>query len=215
MTVSMVIARRVYIVDDDAAVRRSLSRLLNSAGFDVETFASPSAFLEVAMDLPNEGCLLIDVRMPGMDGLELQARVVQLGVALPILIMTGQADVHTAVRAMKLGAFDFLEKPLDDKQLIGSIEAALEPHPLQDRNHQALAAARRIAVLSPRERQVLDGLVGGHQNKVIAAHLGLSVRTVEGHRIRMLERLGTHRLAEAIRLAVMASLVRPDDKPDR
>jgi two-component system response regulator FixJ len=120
--------------------------------------------------------------------------------------MTGDGDVPTAVRAMKAGARDFLEKPFDDEQLLGSITAALNSNTPEDHDRQANAAATRIAMLSPREKQVLDGLVAGQPNKVIAGHLGLSVRTVEGHRVRMLERLGTHRLAEAIRLAVLANL---------
>jgi two-component system response regulator FixJ len=132
---------------------------------------------------------------------------------MPAIIMTAQADVPTAVRAMKAGAIDFLEKPFDGEQLLRSINAAFDLH--VDREQQAIAAARRINTLTPREREVLDGLVAGRQNKVIATQLGISVRTVEGYRIRMLERLGTPRLAEAIRLAVIASLAPRDEEPDR
>ena len=139
----------------------------------------------------------------------------QLEIALPVIIMTGQADVPTAVRAMKAGAFEFLEKPFDDEQLLEAVNAAFELRYPQDRNQQAIEATRRLAALSPREKEVLDGLVAGQQNKVIAAHLGISVRTVEGHRVRMLERLGIQRLAEAIRLAVMASLAPSADKRKR
>jgi two-component system response regulator FixJ len=209
----MVVERHVYIVEDDEAVSRSLSRLLRSAGLEVDTFASPLAFIDIAPGLHHGGCLLLDVRLPDMDGLELQSRLVRGGVAMPAIIMTGQADVPTAVRAMKAGAIDFLEKPFDGEQLLRSINAAFDLH--VDREQQAIAAARRINTLTPREREVLDGLVAGRQNKVIATQLGISVRTVEGYRIRMLERLGTPRLAEAIRLAVIASLAPRDEEPDR
>jgi two-component system, LuxR family, response regulator FixJ len=215
MTASAPADRRVYVVDDDAAVRRALSGLLRAADLEVETFANPLVFLDAAPALPRGGCLLLDVRMPGMDGLELQARLAQLEIALPVIIMTGQADVPTAVRAMKAGAFEFLEKPFDDEQLLEAVNAAFELRYPQDRNQQAIEATRRLAALSPREKEVLDGLVAGQQNKVIAAHLGISVRTVEGHRVRMLERLGIQRLAEAIRLAVMASLAPSADKRKR
>jgi two-component system response regulator FixJ len=197
---------RVYIVDDDVAVRRSLSRLLRSAGLQTESYATAAEFLSALPQLPPGGCLLLDIRMPGIDGLELQSRLKRQGVWLPIILMTGDGDVPTAVRAMKAGARDFLEKPFDDEQLLGSITAALDSNMPEDHDRHANAAATRIAMLSPREKQVLDGLVAGQPNKVIAGHLGLSVRTVEGHRVRMLERLGTHRLAEAIRLAVLANL---------
>jgi two-component system response regulator FixJ len=203
--------RCVYIVDDDPAVRRALSRLLQSADLKAKAFASAAAFLRAAPDLPGGGCLLLDIRMPEMDGLELQARLATVGVGLPIVFMTGQADVPTAVATMKAGALDFLEKPFDDEQLLRSLNAALDSHAPKDRDQHITAAVARVAMLSPREKEVLKGLMAGQQNKVIAAQLGISVRTVEGHRIRMLERLGTHRLAEAIRLAVLASLA-PTDK---
>jgi two-component system, LuxR family, response regulator FixJ len=126
-------------------------------------------------------------------------------------VMTGQGDVQTAVRAMKAGAVDFIEKPYDDEVLVKAIELALSLPRQSDRNREAAEAAQRVAALSPRERQVLDALVAGRPNKVIAYDLGISARTVEVHRARMMERLGVRQLAEAIRLAVMARLVRPDD----
>jgi two-component system response regulator FixJ len=203
--------RCVYIIDDDPAVRRSLSRFLQSAGFKAKAFASAFSFLHVAPDLPAGGCLLLDIRMPEMDGLELQAQLATLGVGLPIVFMTGQADVPTAVETMKAGAADFLEKPFDDEQLLHSLDAALDSNAPKVRDEHLTVAVARVAMLSPREKEVLKGLMAGQQNKVIAAQLGISVRTVEGHRIRMLERLGTRRLAEAIRLAVLASMA-PTDK---
>jgi two-component system response regulator FixJ len=195
----------VHVVDDDAAVRRSLERLLQSASHACVSYPTSAAFLDAARELPG-GCILLDVRMPGMDGLELQDRLNQLGVTLPVIVMTGQADVQTAVRAMKAGAVDFVEKPFDEEVLLGAIEVALARMGRPDRARDATEAAQRIATLSPRERQVLDALVAGRSNKQIAFDLGISVRTVEVHRARMMERLGTRHLAEAIRLAVMSQL---------
>ena len=196
--------RTIHIVDDDAAVRRSLERLLESMEFATVSYPTPEDFLLAAPGL-SEGCVLLDVKMPGIGGLEVQARVTGLGFFLPIIVITGQGDVQTAVRAMKAGAFDFLEKPYEDMVLLASIEAAFSSAPA-DRMQQAQDATLRIGRLSPREREVLDALVAGASNKVIAFDLGLSVRTVEVHRARMMERLGTRQLAEAIRLAIMATL---------
>jgi two-component system response regulator FixJ len=144
--------------------------------------------------------------MPGIGGLELLARLKQAGFRLPIIIMTGHGDIPTAVRAIRAGAVDFLEKPFDDEQLITATKAALLQTGSARLPGEAAVAAVRIATLSRRERQVLEGLMAGHQNKVIAYELGISVRTVEVHRSRMLEHLGTRSLADAIRLAVMANL---------
>jgi two-component system response regulator FixJ len=152
------------------------------------------------------GCVLLDVRLPGMDGLEVQERLTKLDLFLPVIVMTGQGDVQTAVKAMKAGAVDFIEKPFAEEVLLNTIEAALAMADRPDRHREALEAAARIAALSPREREVLDALVAGRPNKVIAFDLGISVRTVEVHRARMMDRLGVGQLAEAIRLAVMANL---------
>jgi two-component system, LuxR family, response regulator FixJ len=198
----------VHVVDDDPDVRRSLERLLLDAGFKVLLYATAAEVIERASEL-SRGCILLDIRLPGMDGLELQTRLAELGVRLPVIVMTGHGDVPTAVRAMKAGAIDFIEKPFDDERLFGAIEMALATTGQADREHEAAAAARRISALSPRERQVLEGLVAGRPNKVIAHDLGISVRTVEVHRARMLDRLGTRRASEAIRLAVMATLALP------
>ena len=202
----MPVERTVHIVDDDAAVRRSLERLLDSAGLKTVSYEGAATFLDAAAGLSG-GCVLLDLRMPGMDGLELQARLLQLGIALPVIVMTGQGDVHSAVRAMKAGAVDFIEKPYNDEALLSAIEAALARAGRRDQDGEAAEAKERIAALSPRERQVLDALMAGRPNKVIAYDLGISVRTVEVHRARMMGRLGVRQLAEAIHIAVMARLV--------
>jgi two-component system, LuxR family, response regulator FixJ len=206
----MTAERTVHVVDDDAAVRRSLERLLDAAGFRAVSYDTPMAFLDSAPGLLS-GCVLLDVRMPGMDGLALQARLAKLDNHLPVIVMTGQGDVQTAVRAMKAGAVDFIEKPYDDEVLVKAIELALSMPRQSDRTREAAEAAQRVAALSPRERQVLDALVAGRPNKVIAYDLGISARTVEVHRARMMERLGVRQFAEAIRLAVMARLMPSDD----
>jgi two-component system response regulator FixJ len=195
----------IHIVDDDAAVRRSLVRLLDAADFQSVSYESPIEFLEAAPGLSG-GCVLLDIKMPGMDGLQVQARLAELGSTLPVIMVTGQGDVQTAVRAMKAGAVDFIEKPYDEDMLLRAVGSALARPSLTDREREAADAATRIAALSPREREVLEALVAGHPNKVIAFDLGISVRTVEVHRARMMERLGVRQLAEAIRLAVTARL---------
>jgi len=196
----------VHVVDDDPAVRRSLERLLDAAGFHVVSYQSPTAFLNAAFGL-SAGCVLLDIRMPGVDGLEVQARLNRLRVNLPVIVMTGHGDVPSAVRAMKAGAVDFLEKPFDDETLLNAIGGAFaKASRLIGGDREAVRAAQRIATLSPREREVLDALLAGRPNKVIAFDLNISVRTVEVHRARMMERLGTKQFADAIRLAVMATL---------
>lgn len=197
--------RTVYVVDDDAAVRRSLERLLDAAGFHVVSYESPTAFLEACSGL-SAGCILLDIRMPAVDGLEVQARLNRLRVQLPVIVMTGHGDVPSAVRAMKAGAVDFLEKPFGDETLLKVIEGAFVKVSRLIGDRDAERAAQRIATLSPREREVLDALLAGRPNKVIAFDLNISVRTVEVHRARMMGRLGTKQFADAIRLAMMAKL---------
>jgi two-component system, LuxR family, response regulator FixJ len=201
----MMADRTLYVVDDDAAVRRSLERLLDAAGFHVVSYESPAAFLEAASGL-SAGCILLDIRMPAVDGLEVLARLNRLRVQLPVIVMTGHGDVPSAVRAMKAGAVDFLEKPFGDKTLLKAIEGAYVKVSRFIGDREAERAAQRIATLSPREREVLDGLLAGRPNKVIAFDLNISVRTVEVHRARMMGRLGTKQFADAIRLAMMAKL---------
>ena len=203
--------RIVYILDDDVAVLRSLERLLSSASFEPIAFDNPDAFLAAAKTFKT-GCVLLDVRLPGMSGLDVQTQLLKTRTDLAVIVVTGQGDIQTAVRAMKAGATDFLEKPYSDAALLGSIEMAFGKGTQSDRD--IADAARRVATLSPREREVLEGLLTGRPNKLIAYHLGISVRTVEVHRARMMERLGVRQLAEVIRLGVIARLSTflPDSK---
>lgn len=193
----------VHIVDDDPGILKSLSKLLHAAGLSVEAYASGNAFLSRSQSI-TVGCVLVDVRMPGMDGLELLARLRARGFALPIIMMSGHGDIPTAVRAIKSGATDFIEKPFDVEVMIDAIRRAIDLHDEHERSQERHDAVARINALSPRERQVLYGIVDGRSNKVIAFDLGLSVRTIEMHRARMMERLGLRHVAEAVRLAVLA-----------
>jgi two-component system response regulator FixJ len=194
----------VHIVDDDEAVRDSLTLLLESSGFNVRTYGSATALLE---NLPqqNPGCVLTDVRMPEVDGLELQRQLIQLGARLPVIVMTGHGDVPIAVEALKAGATDFLEKPFDDSQLIAAVTNALAA---SQRTHDEVATiadiARKLATLTPREREVLEKLVEGLPNKTIAYDLGSSPRTVEVHRARVMEKMGARSLPELVRMTIAA-----------
>jgi two-component system response regulator FixJ len=199
------VERTVHVVDDDAAATRSLERLLEARGFHVITYETASAFLDAARGI-SPGCALLDLKMPGMDGLELQARLLERNADLPVIVITGQGAVQSAVRAMKTGAVDFIEKPSSDEALLHAIEAALVRVKHTKARRETADAARRVARLSPREHEVLAALVLGKANKVIASDLGISIRTVEVHRARMMERLGVRQFAEAIRLAVLARI---------
>ena len=196
--------RVVYILDDDAATRRSLGRLLDAVRISSHPYATPSEFLNVAAGL-TPGCVLVDLHMPTVGGLEVQARLLRINARLPV-IMIGQGDVPSAVRAMKAGAVDFVEKPFSDETLLVAVEMAFQDHREQTRTDAITAAIALIKTLSVREHQVLDALIAGHPNKVIAYDLGISVRTVEVHRARMMDRLGVNQFAEAVRLGVLAQL---------
>jgi two-component system, LuxR family, response regulator FixJ len=199
------VKRTVHVLDDDAAVRRSLERLLATAGLHAISYETSLAFLDAAPNLL-PGCLLLDIKMPGMDGLELQGVLRQSDVLIPVIMMTGHGDVQSAVRAMKNGAVDFVEKPYSDDVLLNAIEAALARVDRGDLGRETAEAAKRVATLTPREHEVLSALVMGRPNKVIASDLGISIRTVEVHRARMMDRLGVRQFAEAVRLAVLARL---------
>jgi two-component system, LuxR family, response regulator FixJ len=188
----------IYVVDDDAAVLRSLALLLQSHGFAVEPAASAAAFLE-RFDPERRACLLLDLRMPGMDGAELQRRLVDEGHRLPIIILTGHGDVPAAVRAMKQGAIDFIEKPVDEAHLlaaIGEARAVLTNRPRRSVSREVVA--ERLARLTAREREVLDHLVLGRLNKEIAEALGISQRTVEIHRARIREKMEARGISDLI-----------------
>src|SRR5258708_2321447 len=180
-------ARTVYIVDDDVALLGSLERIFRSAGLTAVSYKTAFAFLDAATGLI-DGCLLLDVLMPGMDGLELQERLNSLGFKLPIIVMTVQGEVETAVQAMKAGAVDFIEKPFSDDVLLGAINAALT-RTRKPMSGEGLEAAKRIARLSPREREVLAGLGAGPLPKQIAYDVSISPQSVEMHGPRMLARL--------------------------
>lgn len=196
----------IYVVDDDEAIRRSLSFMLRTSGHAVRLFAGGLEFLKEAAALP-PGCVLLDVRMPDIDGLEVQRELRARGVTLPVVIMTGHGDVDMAVAAMKSGASDFIEKPFEKAALLACIEAA-KTLSLAERGTMARAeeARARLNVLTDRERDVLDGLVQGLPNKTIAYDLGISPRTVEIHRANVMQKLDVRSLAEALRIAFHAGL---------
>lgn len=190
----------VYVVDDDAAVRDSLAFGLATADLKARTFDSAAALLE-ALPL-DPGCIITDVRMPGMSGIELVRRLHELGCDLPIIVITGHADVPLAIEAIKAGVADFIEKPFDDDVLIAAIERLIaERMPALEENAEA---RRRIEELSPREREVLQGLVAGKANKVIAYDLGISPKTVEVHRANLVKKMGARSLSELVRMALAA-----------
>ncbi len=191
----------IYIVDDDEAVRDSLALLLEAAGYRPEPHASGLALL--ARDrLASPSCLILDVRMPDIDGLELQERLLARHPALPIIVMTGHGDVPIAVRAMKQGAFDFLEKPFPSEVLLQSLELALQRTRERHGSQQGEEIRAHLAELTPREREVLHALVAGHPNKVIAHQLGISPRTVEIHRARVMDKMAARSLSHLVRMAL-------------
>ncbi|MFL6722139.1 MAG: response regulator transcription factor [Sphingomonas sp.] len=194
----------VYLVDDDAAVRRSVAFMLKTSGHKVEAYESGTALLKAAARL-GPGCILLDIRMPGMDGLEVQQALLERGVGLPVIIMTGHGDVTLAVKAMKAGAVDFIEKPFEKASLLGSLGEGFRrlsrKEATDDRKKDAEV---RLQGLTPRERDVLDGLAEGLPNKTIAYDLGISPRTVEIHRANLMTKLGVRSLSDALRIAFAA-----------
>jgi len=199
---------KVYVIDDDAAMRDSLNFLLDAANFEVALFESATNFLEVLPRL-DFGCVISDIRMPGIDGIELLRQMKLLDSRFPIVIITGHGDVPLAVEAMKLGAVDFLEKPFEDDRLIGIIEAAIrqnEPAAKDEAVTQDIAA--RIESLSPRERQVMDGLIAGRSNKMIARNYDISPRTIEVYRANVMTKMQAGSLSELVRLAMRAGLLK-------
>ena len=193
----------VHLIDDDEHVRRALAFLLGTAGFAVRVYESASAFLE-KFDQGSNGCIVSDVRMPGIDGLQLLKKLKKLEAKMPVIIMTGHADVALAVEAMKAGAVDFIEKPFPDEIFVNAIRAALAMGDRTQATGDAGQVRARLATLTQREREVLDGLLAGHPNKTIAYDLGLSPRTVEVHRANVMTKMGATSLSELVRLTLSA-----------
>lgn len=199
----------VHIVDDDLAVRQSLAFLLATDGLAVQVHDSATAFLAAGTD--RVGCIVTDVRMPDIDGVELLHRLRQRGRMPPVIVMTGHADVALAVEAMKAGAVDFVEKPFDDDVLLASIRSALaRADRARTRDAKGDAMRARLAALSERERQVLEGLVAGKANKVIGLDLGISPRTVEIYRANVMSKMQAGSLSELVRLALIAESLEGD-----
>lgn len=203
--------RQIYLVDDDDAVRRSAGFMLKTSGFAVEPFASGVEFLKCVDELA-PGCILLDVRMPGMDGLEVQRVLGERGITFPVIVLTGHGDVNVAVAAMKAGALDFIEKPFEKAVLLSALEEGFAQIERSDRSKaRAAEAVVRLNVLTAREHEVLEGLVRGFPNKTIAYDLGISARTVEIHRANLMTKLNVRSLSEALRIAFAAGL---GDTPD-
>ena len=193
----------VHIIDDDSAIRDSVTLLLSTEGYDPIAYASANDFLEV-LDDRIEGCIVTDVRMPGMNGLELIASLSERRICLPIVVVTGHADVPLAVQVMKQGAVDLLEKPFRADVLISSVKAALARDDAEERSIGDDDIAARFAHLSARESEVLSGLLKGMPNKVIAHHMGISARTVEVHRANVMKKTQAASLSELVRMALIA-----------
>jgi two-component system response regulator FixJ len=190
----------VHVIDDDEAVRQSLAFLLTSAGFAVRVYQSASAFLEAVKSI-QPGCIVTDIRMPGISGLELQRQLGAQHILLPVIVMTGHGDIALAVEAMKAGAVDFIEKPFNDETLIAAIRSAIDRHLREAKHHQEIAStAGRLRTLTARETEILDGLVAGLPNKTIAYDLNISARTVEVHRANIMTKMDVSSLAELVRM---------------
>ena len=198
----------VFVVDDDPAMRDSLRWLIESTGLNVETFGDAQTFLaRIRPELP--GCLVLDVRMPGMSGLDLQAELARRGIGLPTIVVTGHAEVPMAVRAVKAGAIDFIEKPFSDQLLLDRVRQALDIDRQEREVRRRRGEARsRLETLTAREREVLGLVAAGKANKEIAAELRLSTKTVEVHRAHVMSKMAVDSLAELIRVAILAGAIR-------
>ncbi len=206
-------AAMVYVIDDDEAARQSLEFLLRSAGVQVRAFESAAAFLELLPQLKG-GCIVTDVRMPEISGIDLLRRVNELEIGIPVIVITGHGDIALAVEAMKIGAVDFFEKPFNDEALLASIRAALDHEANQSERKTQLADIHdKLAALSNRERQVLEGLVVGKPNKAIAFDLSISPRTVEIYRANLMTKMGANSLSDLVRMAMIAGIVESSPKP--
>src|SRR5215475_1689124 len=200
----------VHIIDDDDALRESLAFLLSTARIDVATHPSAAAFME-AIPGASLSCVITDVRMPGMSGIDLLKRLREMKIDVPVIVITGHGDVPLAVEAMKCGAADFLEKPFDDEVLLASVRAALARHAgTAKRQTERAEIESRLAALSARERDVLAGLIAGHANKQIAFDLGISPRTVEIYRSNLMTKMQASSLSNLVRMALVAGILGPD-----
>lgn len=194
----------VHVVDDDDAARESLTFLLGTADFVVKAYESAKAFLD-AVPSAEPGCVITDVRMPEIDGIELLRRLKSRAVGMPVIVITGHGDVSLAVEAMKAGALDFIEKPYDGEVLVGAVRSALRTHESDEqRGSEKAQIQERLAELSPRERQVLDRLVAGQPNKIIAHNLGISARTVEIYRANVMTKMQATSLSHLVRMALIS-----------
>ncbi|MDP1748709.1 MAG: response regulator FixJ [Reyranella sp.] len=194
----------VHVIDDDVAVRQSMAFLLSTAGYAVRVHESAIAFLQALPD-SEDGCVVTDIRMPGMDGLELQGHLKSMKVGLPVIVITGHGDIALAVQAMKAGAIDFIEKPFDDDILLAAIRSALARNLHNvEREAQFAEIGRRLQSLSDRERDVLEGLVAGKPNKIIAHDLGISARTVEVYRANVMTKMRADSLSNLVRMAILS-----------
>jgi FixJ family two-component response regulator len=201
----------VHVVDDDASFRRAIERRLKLAGYEVETYASAQQLLDHLPGAGEPGCILLDVRIPGLSGPELQSRLIELDSILPIVFVTGHADTPTTVRAIKAGAEDFLTKPASSEQLIDAIERAMARYESAHSRRSKLDSLRaRVATLTPRERQAFDLIVRGKINKQIAFELGTTERTVKAHRHQVMEKMQVHSLAELVSSAERLGMLDPD-----
>ena len=202
----------VHVIDDDEAMRELLAFLLSAVGMEVRTYESALEFLDVAPNV-EAGCVITDVRMPGLSGVDLLRRLRELKLGIPVIVITGHGDVPLAVEAMKIGALDFLEKPFDDEVLLASVRSALNQLD-QDQKRQAerTEIERRLAALSNRERDVLEGLVSGHANKQIAYDLGISPRTIEIYRANLMTKMQAASLSDLVRMALIAGILGPDSE---
>jgi two-component system response regulator FixJ len=193
----------VHVIDDDGEVLQALAFLLTASGFAVQVHDSATAFLD-GCARNDAGCIVTDIRMPGIDGLQLQRRLLGERTQIPVIIMTGHADVALAVEAMKAGAVDFIEKPFDNKVLVSAVKSALaRQNDERERGQRSAEIRGRMDLLSERERQVLDGLVAGKSNKIIAYDLNLSARTVEGYRASVMAKMQAHSLSGLIRMVLL------------
>lgn len=197
----------VFIVDDDQAMRNSLQWLLESVGRKVEAYESADQFLD-AYYPGRSGCIVLDVRMPGMSGLELQEKLINEQITIPVIIITGHGDVPMSVRAMKAGAIDFIEKPFNDQVLLDCIQRALDKDGMQrQQQYKRAEIASKLGQLTPREHEVMKMVVVGKPNKVVADQLNVSAKTVEAHRAKVMEKMSAGSLAELVKMALLAGVI--------